>query len=276
MVKEEEIDEERLRQSITIALQSIGSANEVTQETIPTAEEFMEVIEGDSFWKNVMNPMTGGARKGRRRVHRKSRSSSTTSTPTPEPSREVGSIQRRVLDFIVSVATPVIGIETGASSCSIIMSFINIASWSAFVYLLISSSIGITIGTEISRFIAGPIHYFISQIPEINEGMENFTMGAVISFVKKLFTQYSVDDIPDIINAIGYIASLVKISGALFEEMVMEPVACAISPVVRSCVERCTGKSPSYYGRGRTRKLRRKQTKTLKRRHQKKKHTRRR
>lgn len=270
---------ERLRQSITIALQSIGSANEVEPETIPTAEEFMEVIEGDRFWEDIMKPMTGGMRR-RRRVQRKSRSSSTTSTSTstltPEPSKAVGSIQRRVLEFIVSVATPVIGIESGASSCSMIMSFINIASWSAFVYLLISSSMGITIGTEISRFIAGPIHYFISQIPEINEGMENFTMGSVISFVKQLFTKHSVDDIPDIINAIGYIASLVKISGALFEEMVMEPVACAISPVVKSCVERCSGKPPSYYGRGRTRKLRRKQTKTLKRGHQKKKHTRRR
>jgi len=266
---------ERLRQSITIALQSIGSANEVSPETIPTAEEFMEVIEEDRFWEDVMKPMTGGVRR-RRRVQRKSRSSSSTSTSTPEPSKAVGGIQRRVLDFIVSVATPVIGIESGASSCSIIMSFINIASWSAFVYLLISSSMGIMIGTEISRFIAGPIHYFISQIPEISEEMENFTLTKVTSFVIQLYNKISVDDIPDIVNAVGYVASLVKINGVLFEDMILKPVACEISPVVKSCAERCAGKSPSYYGRGRTRKLRRKQTKTLKRSHQKKKHTRRR
>lgn len=277
MVKEEKIQEEILRTSLDIALKSIGN---ISPDEIPSADEFMSAIESDDFWENLLKMdtkaidtkmMTGGARK-RRHIQRKTDGRrKKTDTDIPD---EIGSIQRRVLDYLVSVATPIIGIETGASACSVVMSFINVASWSAFIYLMILSPEGIS--KEISKIVSGPIHYFISQVPTINEGMEEFTMGKIISFVERLYTRHSVDGIPDIVNAVGYVASLVKINGALFEEMILQPVACVISPIIPSCIERCAGKSPIYYtGKKRktikkrgniNKKLNKKTKKTLRRR----------
>ena len=186
---------------------------------------------------------------------------------TPRPSTpDSSTMTSRVLSFLTRIITPILGVETGLSTCSAIMSVINLASWTGFAYLVIHGDVGGTID-EITKFISAPIHYFISQIPEINDELANISIGHSIQFIQEVVAGSKELDFTGIANITMSITSLVKINGALFEDIVLKPVACALSVAIPSCRERCITDTPAYYGgvgtsRKRRRTQRRKQRST--------------
>lgn len=233
------------KKCLNIILQIFGKVYKVKPANIPTSTEFFSLgkVEFLSLAK-ALKELNAKTQKSPIKKRRKS------SPKKPVRTQKGGN---RVFNFLKVLITNVLGIANPEDygTCAYIETLLNILVWTAFLYAMSVPALG-TIGIslyapatlmEFLREFSAPHDYIISLLgsilPEIPDVVREATVGRLIEFGTRIWTDYNAISLEEGGTIFFIIAKLIRINSTLYEGLFILPIICSIATIYEPCRLRC-------------------------------------